>query len=224
VGNHANPFFSLSSFVIGTTGRANPFLHMGTKTSKGDHFQQLSQLYSEMEKAYTQTAARIGLTCEGCPDNCCTSYFQHHTYMEWAYLWEGMRACSDEKRHEILVRAREYVRQSQVVLAQGLKPHMMCPLNRDALCQLYEHRLMICRMHGVPNSFVMPDNRRMSFPGCFRCQALYSDLKEVPVLDRTRFYRDLASLEMAFVGPKVKTLPRVNLTLAEMLVHGPPEI
>jgi hypothetical protein len=64
----------------------------------------------------------------------------------------------------------------------------------------------------------------MSFPGCFRCQALYSTLEQPPVLDRTGFYKDLASLEIAFVGPKFKTLPRVNLTLAEMLVHGPPDI
>jgi hypothetical protein len=100
----------------------------------------------------------------------------------------------------------------------------MCPLNDKGLCQLYEYRLMICRMHGVPNSFVRPDGKRVSFPGCFRCQELYSHLKEVPILDRTDFYRDLASLEMAFVGPSIKTLPKMNLTLAEMLVQGPPGI
>jgi hypothetical protein len=79
-------------------------------------------------------------------------------------------------------------------------------------------------MHGVPNSFVRPDGKRVSFPGCFRCQELYAHLKEVPVLDRTGFYRDLVSLEMAFAGPKIKALPKVNLTLAEMLVQGPPGI
>lgn len=177
-----------------------------------------------MEEAYNQAAARLGLSCRECPDNCCTSYFQHHTYIEWAYLWKGIRSCSHEKQRQYMNRAAEYVTQSRALLAQGLRPRIMCPLNDNGFCQLYKYRLMICRMHGIPNSFVRPDGKKMSFPGCFRCQDLCSHLKDVPVLDRTPFYRDLASLEMDFVGPKIKTLPRVNLTLAEMVVHGPPEI
>jgi hypothetical protein len=121
-------------------------------------------------------------------------------------------------------RAREFIEKSRVALAQGLRPAIMCPLNDDGLCGLYEHRLMICRMHGIPNTFVRPDGKKMSFPGCFRCQDLCSRLKEVPVLDRTSFYRDLATLEMAFMGPNCKSIPKVKLTLAEMLVQGPPKL
>jgi len=197
---------------------------MRDKTFKSTLFTKLSRLYSEMEEAYNRAAGKIGLSCRGCPDNCCISHFQHHTYIEWAYLLKGTRSCPDEKKREFMNRAREYVRQSRTPLSQGLRPRIMCPLNDNGLCQLYEYRLMICRMHGVPNSFVRPDSKKMSFPGCFRCQELYSHLEEVPVLDRTGFYRDLASLEMAFVGPKIKALPKVNLTLAEMLVQEPPEI
>ncbi|MDY6837561.1 MAG: hypothetical protein SWH78_06280 [Thermodesulfobacteriota bacterium] len=192
--------------------------------SEGNLFRKLSRLYSEMEEAYNRTAVEIGLTCKGCSDNCCTSYFQHHTYIEWAYLWEGIMSCPEEMQRKILARAGEYVKESQMLLAQGIRPRVMCPLNDDGLCQLYEYRLMICRMHGVPNSLVMPDGERMTFPGCSRCQGLYSDLREVPVLDRTGFYKDLASLEMAFMGEKIRAFPKVNLTLAEMLVHGPPNI
>ncbi len=187
-------------------------------------FKKLFRLYSEMEEAYNRAAGEIGLSCQGCPDNCCTSYFQHHTYIEWAYLWKGIGSRPDEKQREFMNRAGEYVSQSRALLAEGLKPRIMCPLNDRGLCQLYEYRLMVCRMHGVPNSFVRPDGKRVSFPGCFRCQELYSHLKEVPVLDRTGFYRELACLEMAFVGPKIKTLPKMKLTLAEMLVRGPPGI
>ncbi|MCK4486732.1 MAG: hypothetical protein KAU38_08240 [Desulfobacterales bacterium] len=187
-------------------------------------FRKLSLLYSEMEEAYNQAACKIGLSCRGCPDNCCASHFQHHTYIEWAYLWKGIQSRPNEKQREFMNRAGEYVKQSRGLLAQGLKPRIMCPLNDNGLCQLYEYRLMICRMHGVPNSFVRPDGKKMSFPGCFRCQQLYSHLDEAPVLDRTGFYRNLASLEMAFVGQNIKTLPRVSLTLAEMLVQGPPGI
>jgi len=177
-----------------------------------------------MEKTYNQVARKIGLSCDGCPDNCCNSFFQHHTYIEWAYLWKGIRSYSDERQQDFVNKAWEYVSKSRVFLAQGLKPSMMCPLNDIGLCQVYEYRLMICRMHGVPNSFNMPDGKRISFPGCFRCQELCSHLEKVPVLERTAFYRDLASLEMSFVGSRNKGLPKVNLTLAQMLVRGSPEI
>lgn len=187
-------------------------------------FSKLSLLYARMEDAYAQVADKIGLSCHGCPDNCCNSYFQHHTYIEWDYLWDGIRSCSAEKQEVFLNRAKEYVEQSRRCFARGLRPTVMCPLNDNGLCALYEHRPMICRMHGVPNSFVRPDGKKMSFPGCFRCQELCSVLKEMPVLDRTGFYRDLAALEMAFVSPKGKSLPRVKLTLAEMLVQGPPGV
>jgi Fe-S-cluster containining protein len=197
---------------------------MRKEALKSTLFKKLSRLYSEMEETYNRTAGKIGLSCQGCPDTCCTSHFQHPTIREWAYLWKGIGARPDEKQREFMNRAGEYVRQSRALLAQGLRPRIMCPLNDKGLCQLYEYRLMVCRMHGVPNSFVRPDGKRLSFPGCFRCQELYSHFKEVPVLDRTGFYRDLASLELAFVGPRIKTLPRVNLTLAEMLVQGPPGI
>jgi len=187
-------------------------------------FERLSRLYSGMEKAYNRAAAKISLSCRGCRDNCCASYFQHHTYIEWAYLWKGIRSCSDEKQRKSVKRARGYIRESRALLAQGLRPRVMCPLNENGLCQLYEYRLMICRMHGVPNSLVRPDGKKLLFPGCFRSQELCSHLEEAPVLDRTGFYRDLASLEMAFVGPRIKTLPKVDLTLAEMLVQRPPTI
>jgi len=187
-------------------------------------FKKLSQLYCQMEEAYNHAAAKIGLSCSRCSDNCCTSYFHHHTYIEWAYVWEGMRSRSDENQREFINRAEAYARQSRVLTAQGLKPNIMCPLNDQGLCQLYEYRLMICRLHGVPNRFVRPDGKEMNFPGCFRCQELCSHLEEVPVVDRTNLYRELASLEMAFVGPRVKTFARVNLTLADMLVEGAPDI
>lgn len=176
-----------------------------------------------MEEAYDQEANTIGLSCIGCPDNCCNSYFQHHTYIEWAYLWQGIRSHPGPKQQQFVDKAGEYVAKSEAALAQGVKPRIMCPLNDNGICQLYEHRLMICRMHGVPNSLVMPDGRRIHFPGCFRCQELCSDREEVHFLDRTGFYRELASLEIAFAKSGSKALPRVSLTIAEMIVKGPPK-
>jgi hypothetical protein len=197
---------------------------MSQESSSNPFFDRLARLYLEMGEAYDLSADKIGLSCDGCPDNCCDSYFRHHTYVEWAYVWEGMKRLSSQKRQAFIDKARHYVEQSQQALARGEKPNLMCPFNDHGLCQVYDHRLMICRMHGVPNRLVRPDGKEMTFPGCFRSQDLCQDLKEVPVMDRTGFYQKLASLEMAFLGPKMKTLPRVDLTLAEMVVEGPPKM
>jgi hypothetical protein len=87
---------------------------------------------------------------------------------------------------------------------------------------------MICRMHGVPNVLVRPDGRRVEFPGCYRCQelttALEADGAAVPVVDRTPLYKDLVALEMQFVGKNLRQLPKVDHTIAEMIVLGPPRL
>ena len=138
---------------------------MDQEISRKRLFEQLARLYADMEKAYDRIAKKIGLSCEGCPDNCCDSYFRHHTYIEWAYLWEGIRTYSVKERRELVARAQEYVEHCLLAKAQGKKPNMMCPLNEEGLCRLYKYRLMICRMHGVPNRLVRPDGQEMTFPG-----------------------------------------------------------
>lgn len=205
-----------------TAGMGKVEMNVSDKTGNHDPFQELRLVYSEMEEAYDLAARKIGLSCRGCRENCCVSYFQHHTYFEWAYLWQGLRACDDKRLEGFLSRAKAYVTQAEKMLVQGARPDIMCPLNEDGLCGLYEHRLMICRMHGVPNSLVRPDGKKLNFPGCGPCQELYAGRGEVPVLDRTPYYRTLAHLETAFRGITTGPLPRVNLTLAEMLVKGPP--
>jgi hypothetical protein len=187
-------------------------------------YRKLAALYTRMGKAYDEAAQRVGLTCADCENNCCTSYFQHHTYSEWAYLWQGMNKLAPARRQEYLQRAEEYVARARQALADGERPRIMCPLNDDGLCGLYEHRLMICRMHGVPNELVKPNGSRVRFAGCFRAQALTRDQDNVFVLDRTPLYRDLAQLEMSFLGSGMRRLARVDLTLAEMLVSGPPPL
>lgn len=200
-------------------------------TPKGA-FRKLAAIYSAMVDRYGESAGAIGLTCDGCPDNCCLSFFQHHTYVEWAYMWEGLAALPSERLEDIRDRARDYVEQARDAMSRGLRPRIMCPLNlpdqKQGICGLYDHRLMICRMHGVPNELVRPDGRRVAFPGCQRCQGLTEGLRaeggEIPVVDRTPLYRDLAALEMHFVGNALRSLPKVDYTIAEMIVLGPPRL
>ena len=198
-------------------------------TPKGA-YRKLAAIYDKMVARYGEAADVMDMTCDGCHDNCCLSFFQHHTYVEWAYLWEGLNELPADRLEEIKVKAQAYVDQAQEALARGERPHVMCPLNledqKQGICGLYKHRLMICRMHGVPNMLIKPNGQRVQFPGCYRCQELTETLeaedKQVPVVDRTPMYKDLVMLEMQFVGKNLRQFPKVDHTIAEMIVLGPP--
>ncbi len=187
-------------------------------------FNQLADLYARMEQAYDQVASALDFSCQGCPDNCCDSFFQHHTYVEWAYLWEGLKGLDAAKRAAIEARAQTYVGRLLQLTAAGENPVLMCPLNEAGLCTLYHHRLMICRMHGVPSWFLLPDGRRKEFRGCFRCQERIKGCADFPSVDRTPLLRELADLERALLTQAGRPLPRVKLTIAQMIVTGPPQV
>ncbi|GAB1410003.1 hypothetical protein MASR1M90_11570 [Desulfovibrionales bacterium] len=186
-------------------------------------FRKLAHLYTEMHDLYQRHAGALGLTCDGCTQNCCTSYFQHHTYIEWAYLVHGLATLPEETRTLYMHKAHDYVRQTTEDLASGQRPARMCPLNNEGRCGLYQYRLMICRLHGVPNRLRYPNGRVADFPGCYRTQKLCAGQPDISVLDRTSLYTRLMELEIQFVGPsRIRNLPRVDLTLAEMIVQGAP--
>lgn len=185
-------------------------------------FQRLQQLYADMEQEYDRISSQVGLTCSGCPDNCCTSFFQHHTHVEWAYLWKGIQTLPENRVNEIRAKAKEYLRVAEEMIARQRVPNVMCPLNAEGLCSLYKHRLMICRLHGVPNQFTLPNGQTKSFPGCFRCQEILADQTAPPMLERTDFYRRLAELEMDYLRDLPMRPAKVRLTLAEMINQGPP--
>ncbi|MFO7801511.1 MAG: hypothetical protein R6V55_04335 [Desulfovermiculus sp.] len=194
------------------------------KKPRNDIFRRLADLYARMEAEYDTLASRLGLTCAQCTDNCCTSYFQHHTYIEWAYLWQGLDTLEPEPRQAVLDRAQTNVRKAKDCLAQGQRPRLMCPLNEQGLCILYSYRLMICRLHGVPNQVRMPNGQTKQFPGCRKCQELTADMDRVPILDRTSMYIELAQLERDYLGSRRPHLPKVDMTLSEMLVQGKPPV
>jgi hypothetical protein len=187
-----------------------------------DPLLRLPRLYADMENRYVDIAANIGLTCADCPDNCCTSYFQHHTHVEWAHLWQGLAILPETRLREVRSRAAEYVEQARGILAKKRAPDIMCPLNEGGRCILYTHRLMICRLHGVPNVFTLPNGVAKEFPGCVRSQELAASSTGLPKLDRTDFYRRLAELEMDYLRSMTQKPAKVRLTLAEMIHQGPP--
>ncbi len=194
------------------------------KSTRQAVFRKLAILYDRMQAEYAAASAALGLTCQDCDRNCCLSHFQHHTYVEWAYLWQGLKELPPERLGEYVRRAREHVDACRAAMALGHTPSVMCPLNDGGLCGVYSHRLMICRLHGVPNLLRRPDGREVAFPGCWRAQELSQGLARMPVMDRTPLYRELLGLEAALLGKKLGRLPKVDLTLAEMIVSGPPRL
>lgn len=183
---------------------------------------RLADLYGRMEEAYEIVARQLDFTCDACPDNCCDSYFQHHTRIEWAYLRQGLAALPLERRKAIENRAADCAAACEEALSQGERPMVMCPLNEGGRCALYVHRLMICRMHGVPASLTFPNGRMEKFPGCFRCQERTAGQPATPAIERAPLLRELAALEQEFLAGA--QLPRVKKTIAEMIILGPPRV
>ncbi|MHB8789948.1 MAG: hypothetical protein ACYDBT_08710 [Desulfobulbaceae bacterium] len=188
----------------------------------------LSDLYQAMAEQYGAVAGEIGLSCAGCPDNCCDSYFLHYTYAEWAYLWEGLRALDAALLTRVIERARDWQTESQRLLARGERPQLMCPLNEEGRCALYSHRLMICRLHGIPAAMTRPDGQSLQFPGCFRCQEIVQGKgggeNDTPRMNRTDLLARVAELEGELLKGRRHLYPKVRRTIAEMIAGGPPRI
>jgi len=185
---------------------------------------RLEDLYAEMQDAYDKVAHELNFSCQGCSDNCCDSYFMHYTYLEWCYLWIGFCELTHEKQREVLERAQKYIIESEEANQQKKRPQIMCPLNENGLCIVYKHRLMVCRTHGVPAAIVRPDGKKLHFPGCFRCQEMQNDKDHSSYVDRTPMLRQLALMENELLGNKRHLHAKVKLTIAEMLVKGPPRL
>ena len=167
---------------------------------------RIADLYNRMEESYN-------------------SYFQHHTYIEWAYLWEGLNQLDKSRRVRLVAKARANVTETEKLLARGTDLQVMCPLNEAGRCTLYNYRLMICRMHGVPAFFTLPSGVRKDFPGCPRCQLPVAAYEGVaPAIDRTTLYQELAQLEQEFRSLARQPPARVKLTLSQMIVIGPPKL
>jgi Fe-S-cluster containining protein len=174
-------------------------------------------IFGAMQGLYDSVAGHYGFGCEGCKDNCCIQRFFHHPYAEYYFLLEGMRQTEPGLVAEMLTRARVVTDSYMRELQAGEILPLMCPVNFDGRCALYEYRPMICRMHGLPHRFRMPNGQEQLGGGCNRFEELHEAGER---LDRTVVYTELAMIERDLraahgLGGRLKK------TTAEMLMDMP---
>lgn len=183
----------------------------------GPYATRLQAIFADMDLAYRAVAERVGFHCSGCPQNCCRTRFYHHTYLEWCLLANGFRQLDHIQQADLRRRANDVCRQVAPGRSGQKTSWPMCPLNRDGLCELYDCRPMICRLHGIPHALQRPDGKTMFGPGCDdfyrQCQSPGSG-----VLNRTPHYGALAALEQEFCRT-VGLTQRPKLTVAEMMLR-----
>jgi Fe-S-cluster containining protein len=159
-------------------------------------FGHLEKLYQQMDAAYAKAAKAAGFVCEGCADNCCKTWFYHHTVIEIACLAKAF----EELTPQIQQQAKEKARLALDARADHEPDSgpffFLCPLNEDGRCLVYEARPMICRLHGTAWKLGLPQGRWQQGPGCGEFEKVWQG-REKGVLDRTLIYRDLAILEQA---------------------------
>jgi len=178
---------------------------------------RVRDLYGRMGKAYDEAAACYGFTCNGCDENCCEERFYHHTLAEFLYLLRGIQSCDEQTRHAIFSRSRTVAERYRADDAMGQAQRIMCPLNQNGLCSLYEYRLMICRLHGVPYRMRKPDGTVTQGTGCHTIAWDMSDEKSAACMcDRTELYRELSAIEID-LRQRLRFGHRIKKTIAEMI-------
>lgn len=181
------------------------------------YLERLRRIYRAMGQAYDQVSAHYGCTCSGCDGNCCSSYFSHHTLIEYFFLAEGLKSVTAGEADVFRTRSRHYVAERARRNAGGMKAEIMCPLNKGGLCGLYEYRPMICRLHGVPFFYIRPDRMMVKGEGCPKLVSKETHQAEGKELDRTWFYRDLAMIERE-LRQATGFRDRIKMTIADMMV------
>jgi hypothetical protein len=181
-------------------------------------FCSLIGLYQKMDLAYNQVAARYHFHCNGCKDNCCTSLFFHHTFIEKAFVIQGFSQIEAAIQTQIRHKADDYVKQTFTGQPAHRSLKLMCPLNREGRCVLYFYRPMICRLHGLPHELHPPGRQEIRGPGC---DAGRFDASTYIPFDRTPFYVEMAALEQQFKHWHNKT-GRPRQSIAQILIDPQP--
>ncbi len=178
--------------------------------------EQIITLFEHMDTAYDAIATAHGFACEGCADNCCETLFFHHTLLEVRHIRQGFGALDEETRAESLSCAARMMEKTKNHDPESGPFRGLCPVNLEGRCAIYEHRPMICRLHGVAHQLAGPGGVIKKGPGCalFENQARPSG----PVLDRTPLYREMALMERE-LRTQTGFMKKIKLTVAEILLY-----
>ena len=180
------------------------------------YLKQLATLFDTMDREYQLTAQAYGFECKGCRDNCCLTRFYHHTLLEYLYLMKGYRGLEKKRQVKIRSRAREVCAQTGTADQYNSPALRMCPLNFEDRCILYNHRPMICRLHGIPHQLYHPAKGLRHGPGCDEFAHLCGKKEYVP-FDRTPFYSGIAELEKD-LRKEMNANQKIKLTIAQMII------
>lgn len=176
---------------------------------------RLRLIYEAMDQKYKEAADYYEFHCQGCYENCCLTRFYHHTLLEYLYILEGYNTLEPGRQIETMKRALEVCRKTDEADKKGVSVRLMCPLNFDEKCILYNYRPMICRLHGIPHELQKGAQNVIHSPGC-RVFTEQTREKGYFRFDRTPFYIKMAELEnglkkAAGIDQKIK------MTVAQML-------
>ncbi|MBF0318437.1 MAG: hypothetical protein HQL01_01355 [Nitrospirae bacterium] len=157
-------------------------------------------------------------SCTGCEDNCCTTVFYHYTLIEYFYLAEGLSQIEDmEIAGAIAERSQAYLGEIVKNPFKTDSMRIMCPLNFDGMCVVYQNRPLICRVHGVPSELRPPGKAVQHWDGCKRFVDLNGREGLSFVIDRTPFYSQIAALE-GQLRRELVFFQKYRKTIAEMVL------
>ncbi|NOY39082.1 MAG: hypothetical protein GXO95_02270 [Nitrospirae bacterium] len=178
---------------------------------------KLFKIYGDIDRVCRDSADYYGFSCDGCNDNCCKTVFYHYTVVESFALLEGFDKLPAEIRDESMKKGRDYLGDLDKHRGKEEGLEMMCPLNYNGLCRIYEYRPLICRIHGFPGGLDHPVKGAQSFTGCGIFNKTFQ--KEwTHLIDRTPFYTRIASLE-GQIRREMDYRMRFRKTIAEMLIE-----
>ena len=161
-----------------------------------------------MDKAFDKAASHYGFKCNGCEDNCCKSFFYHHTFIEKDYLIYKANEFDKDIKFSLKKSAKLYL--------DTIENKPLCPLNKENKCTLYNHRPMICRLHGIPHHLNIPGRDTTKHPGCDAGASFFNSTNYF-LFDRIPFYKEMAEIEKEYRQKFAKS-EKIKQTIAHMLL------
>ncbi|GBD98630.1 hypothetical protein BMS3Abin07_00654 [bacterium BMS3Abin07] len=181
------------------------------------YLNRLAGVYKEIDNEYERVAGLYdNFSCEGCENNCCDTVLYHHTLIENLFLIEGFGEIDDDRKKEIISRAKDYVKELSKRPFDMTGLSIMCPMNFNGLCSIYEYRPLICRIHGLPAMLKSPQGGVQHWKGCLRFQDMHGQNISHEI-DRTPFYTKIAFIE-GDLRKEMVFMPNHKKTIADMVI------